>query len=124
MKEASLEPAKLALCAKHLLLDFILLTCYFGNDFVPAIPAVSLSLDDSIWWLLEKYAITLTEEGAYMVQSVTDTVFHWNTTFLLKFWNLCLPQEDIRMKLKTQSWTRHRNRRRQTPTERENCPVT
>jgi 5'-3' exonuclease len=85
------------------------LTCYFGNDFLPAIPATSLSLDDSIHFVLTHYANTLAEEGNYMVQKATDTVFYWNHPFLIKFWNGCIKTEDSRMRMRTSQWLRRRH---------------
>ena len=67
MRHKGIEPASLSIQPDRILWDFILLTCYFGNDFVPAIPMCSLSIEDSIWFLLQKYAITVAEEGSYMV---------------------------------------------------------
>ena len=109
MRQKGMEPAKFTFDTSSLLRDFIVLTCYFGNDFVPAIPAFSLTLEDSIWTLLRAYATVLAEEGVYMIQSVTDQVFYWNTTFLLKLWNHCKGEESNRMKLKTIQWTRRRH---------------
>ena len=108
MKESDLEPTIFDIDNDRLINDFILLSCYFGNDFLPTIPTVSLSLEDSVWYLLHNYAQTLAEEGTYMCQSVTDTVFYWNQPFLLKFWNLCSLKEDDRMRLRTQQWLRRR----------------
>ena len=119
MRQQGTEPTSLNIEKDMILQDFILLSCYFGNDFVPAIPMCSLSIEDSIWFLLESYAITLAEEGTYMVQSVTDSIFHWNTTFLLKFWNICARVESSRMKQKTLSWIRFRSRME----KEENNPI-
>lgn len=108
MRDSGVEPTIFTLDHSRIMNDFILLSCYFGNDFLPCIPAVSLSLESSIWFMIEKYGKTLAEEGSYMVQQVTNTVFHWNRPFLLKFWNLCLPEEDRRMGLRTHQWLKRR----------------
>ena len=110
MRKKGLEPTIFELSDTHLIRDFILLTCYFGNDFLPAIPATSLSLDDSIYFVLTHYATTLSEEGNYMIQSATDSVFYWNHPFLIKFWNRCAATEDDRMRVRTAHWLRRRRR--------------
>lgn len=53
MRETGIEPTIFDLDDSRLILDFIVLTCYFGNDFLPTIPSVSLSLDDSIPFVLD-----------------------------------------------------------------------
>jgi len=78
MRESGLEPAKFEIDFTRIMFDFILLTCYFGNDFLPPIPSMSLSLEDSIWKLIDTYSMVVAEEGNYMCQPVTDKVFHWN----------------------------------------------
>ena len=108
MRKSGLEPAKFDIDFTRIMYDFILLTCYFGNDFLPPIPSMSLSLEDSIWKLIDTYSMVVAEEGNYMCQPVTDKVFHWNQTFLIKLWSLCQKDEDKRMKLRTIQWTRRR----------------
>lgn len=109
MRSEGLEPTIFELSDTNLIQDFILLTCYFGNDFIPAIPATSLSLEDSIHFVLTQYATILAEEGNYMIQSATDSVFYWNHPFLIKFWNRCVETEDSRMKVRTIQWLRRRH---------------
>jgi 5'-3' exonuclease len=120
MRYQGTEPTAFTIETKRLIHDFLLLSCYFGNDFLPAIPATSLSLDDSIQFVLSRYCQVLAEEGNYMVQSVTDSVFYWNTSFLLKFWTLCFKEENPRMGARTTKWLR---RRRPNPNHTESSPL-
>lgn len=108
IKSQGIEPSVFTLEPQRLIYDFLLLSCYFGNDFLPAIPATSLSLNDSIQFVVSNYSQVLAEEGNYMVQSVTDSVFYWNTSFLLKFWTQCQKEENKRMSLRTIQWLRRR----------------
>ena len=108
LKKKGVEPTIFNINENSLMNDFILLSCYFGNDFLPAIPAVSLSLQDSIYFIIDNYSKTLAEEGNYMVQHVTDNVFRWNSSFLIKFWSLCRVDENKRMSMRTNHWLRKR----------------
>ena len=100
------EPAAFELEDSSLIQDFILLSCYFGNDFLPEIPAFSLSMSDSVWVLINNYAKTLAEEGCYMVKRVTSSVYEWSKPFLLKFWGMNRKVEDKRMGQRTAQWMR------------------
>lgn len=105
------EPAAFELDDNSLIQDFILLSCYFGNDFLPEIPAFSLGMSDSVWVLIDNYSKTLAEEGCYMVKRVTETVYEWSKPFLLKFWGMNRKVEDRRMGLRTAQWMRFLKKR-------------